>query len=91
MTTMATNQTTLVSCPQCNAPHALVWLGQYGKDASPWLQWASTVTHYYMCLACQTITPLVEIQGRSAATHDEAPARSGDVITVELAHLAPVP
>lgn len=88
---MATHQTTLVPCPQCNARHTLVWLGQYGKDARPWLQWASTATHYYMCMACQAITPLVEIQGRSAATRDEAPARIGDAAAAERVHLVPAP
>ena len=88
---MASNQTAFASCPECDAPHTLVWLGEYGKDTSPWLQWASTVTHYYMCLACQAVTPLVEIQGRSTAIHDEAPARGADAITAERPQLVLLP
>lgn len=84
VTTTQTYPTAVAACPRCGAHGALVWLGRHAADPNHWLQWATTVTHSYACVACRAVTRLVEIEGRSAPKADHRQASSYAEATAQL-------
>lgn len=56
-------------CPRCGGSATLKRNGERVDQPAPWLRWAITITHLYLCNACGSSAELVEIRARHASQY----------------------